>query len=76
LLAEAIWTEISIIIGLYHPLDGISNPKYKQLPFLTNEFFYKKKKIQAFNRKRCCHLALCLWLILFIASPINSMSVC
>jgi hypothetical protein len=44
LLAEEIWKEISIVIGLYHPLDGIANPKYKQLPFLTNEIFFTKRR--------------------------------
>jgi hypothetical protein len=53
-------------IGLHHPLDGITNPEYKLLRFiqLTN-FFCKEKKALAFNLDRCCHLALCLWLILF-----------
>jgi hypothetical protein len=27
--------------------------------------FYKGKKAQAFNQDKCCHLALCLWLIFF-----------
>jgi hypothetical protein len=48
LLAEAIWKEISIVIGLYHPLDGITNPKYKQLPFLTNEFFLQREEGTSF----------------------------
>ncbi len=52
------------IIGLFHPLDGITNPKYKLLCFLTTNFC-KEKKALAFNWDRCCHLALCLWLILF-----------
>jgi len=52
-------------IGLYHPLDGITDPKYKLLHFLTTNFFCKEKKAIAFNRDRCCHLALCLRLILF-----------
>jgi len=52
-------------IGLYHPLDCVINPKYKLLHFLTTIFFYKEKKALAFNWDRCCHLALCLQLILF-----------
>jgi hypothetical protein len=53
-------------IGLHHPLDGVTNPEYKLLRFiqLTN-FFAKKRSALAFNRDRCCHLALCLRLILF-----------
>jgi hypothetical protein len=51
------------VIRLYHPLDGITNPKYKLLHFLTANFFCKEKKALAFNRDRFCHL--CLWLILF-----------
>ncbi len=53
-------------IGLHHPLDGITSPLYKLLRFiqLTN-FFCKEKKALAFNRDRCCHLALCLQLMLF-----------
>ncbi len=50
---------------LYHPLDGITYPKYKLLHFWTTKFFFQKKKALAFNLDRCCHLALCLWLILF-----------
>jgi len=52
-------------IGHYHPLDGITNPKYKLLCFLTIKFFSKVKKALAFNRDRCCHLAICLQLNLF-----------
>jgi hypothetical protein len=33
--------------------------------FLNNLIFCKEKKALAFNRDRCCHLALCLQLILF-----------
>ncbi len=56
-------------IGLQHPLYGITNPRYTLLRFiqLTN-FFCKEKKALAFNQDRCCHLALCLWLILFHCS--------
>jgi hypothetical protein len=52
-------------IGLYNPLDGVTNPQYKLLHFLTLTFFYKEKKAPDLNWDRCCHLALCLWLILF-----------
>ncbi len=51
-------------IGLYHQLDGISNPNYKLLNFLTNKYIHRKKKSLAFNRDSCGHLALCLQLIL------------
>jgi hypothetical protein len=30
-------------IGLYHPLDGITNLKYKLLCFLTPKKFFKEK---------------------------------
>jgi hypothetical protein len=53
------------LIRLCRPLDDITNAKYKLLHFLTTKFFYKEKKALAFNRDRCCHLALCLQLILF-----------
>jgi hypothetical protein len=52
-------------IGLYHPLDGVTNLKYKLLHFLTTIFFCKSKRVIAFKWDRCCHLALCLHLILF-----------
>jgi hypothetical protein len=45
-------------IGLYHPPDGINNPKYKLLHFLTT-IFCKELKAVAFNWDRCCHLVLC-----------------
>ena len=48
-----------------YPLDGVTNPKYKLLYFLTTIFVWKWKKVPAFNWDRCCHLALCLWLTLF-----------
>ncbi len=48
-----------------HPLDGVTNPKYKLLHLFTTIIFYKEKKALAFNRDRCCHLPHCLWLILF-----------
>jgi hypothetical protein len=53
------------LIGLYHPLDGVTNPKYRLLCFLTTKFLCKEKKALAFNQDRCCHLVLCLWLIVF-----------
>ncbi len=52
-------------MGLYHPLDGNTNLKYKLLCFLTSNKKISKKMALAFNRDRCCHLVLCLWLILF-----------
>jgi len=55
---------VNISIGLYDPLDGITNPKYKLLHFLAT-IFCKEKKALAFYRDKCCHLALCLQLILF-----------
>ncbi len=70
------WAEFSIqtdatilyckVIGLHHPLDGVTNPEYKLLHFIQLTFFCKKKRALAFNWDRCCHLALCLWLILFL----------
>jgi hypothetical protein len=52
-------------MGLYHPLDGITNLKYKSLYFLTPFKKNSKRKALAFNRDRCCHLAICLRLIIF-----------
>ncbi len=52
-------------IGLHHPLDGITNPEYKLLHFIQVTLFCKNKRALAFNRDRCCHLALCLQLTLF-----------
>ncbi len=43
---------LCVTIGLYHPLDGISNPKYKLLHLLTPEIFIKEKKALAFNQDR------------------------
>jgi hypothetical protein len=62
-MAISILQIISPLIGLYHPLDGITNPKYKLLHFLTTDFF-KEKKALASNWDRCFYLALCLRLIL------------
>jgi hypothetical protein len=66
---------------LDHPLDGITNPKYKLLHFLTTKVFCKEKKALAFNRDRCCHLVLCLQLMLFhcmilLKSDFNVLSLC
>jgi hypothetical protein len=52
-------------MGFYHPLDGVTNLKYKLLYFLTPNKKISERKALAFNRDRCCHLALGLWLILF-----------
>ncbi len=54
----------------HHPLDGVTNPKNKLLRFFTTITFYKEKKALAYNWERCCHLALCLWLILFHSTNI------
>jgi hypothetical protein len=51
-------------IVFYHPTDGVKNPKYKVLHFLTTIILSKEKAL-VFNRDRCCHLVLCLRLILF-----------
>ncbi len=59
-----VWMNL-IAIGLYHPRDGVTNPKYKLLHFLTTKLIWKDRKAQAFNRDRYSHLALCLLLILF-----------
>ncbi len=46
-----------LYIGLYHPLDGVTNLKYKLLCFLTpNKIILQEK---GGNQDRCCHLALC-----------------
>ncbi len=62
------WTHsyktFSTVIGLFHPLDGITNLKYGLLCFLTPNKKKSKRKAIAFNRDRSCHLALCLRLIL------------
>jgi hypothetical protein len=53
-------------IGLHHPQDGVTNPKYKLLHFIQlTKFFCKDKNALTFNWDRCCHLALCFRLILF-----------
>ncbi len=52
-------------MGLYHPPDCVINLKYKLLYFLTSIIKNQRERHNAFNRDRCCHLAICLWLILF-----------
>ncbi len=52
-------------MGLYDPLDGVTNLKYKLLYLLTPNKKISKRKALAFNWDRCCHLAICLRLILF-----------
>ncbi len=61
-----------------YTLNGITSPKYKLLYFLTT-IFCKEKKALTLNQDRYCHLALCLWLILFYTlccflHPISSSS--
>jgi hypothetical protein len=52
------------VLGLYHPLDGINNPKYNLLHFLTTNFLHREEG-SSFSRDRCWYRALSLWLILF-----------
>jgi hypothetical protein len=54
-----------LTMGLYHPLDGVTNLKYKLLYFSTHNKKISKRKALAFNRDRCYHLVICLQLILF-----------
>jgi hypothetical protein len=56
-------------MGLYHPLDCVTNLKYKLLYFLARNKKNSKRKALAFNRDRYCHLAICLRLILFHYLP-------
>jgi hypothetical protein len=51
-------------MALYQPLDGDTNLKYKLLCFFTPNKKISKRKALALNRDGCCHLALCLQLIL------------
>jgi len=60
------WIITIVWIGLYHPLDGITNLKFKLLCFLTPSKKISKRKVLAFNRDRSCHLMLCLQLILLL----------
>ncbi len=59
-------------MGLYHPLDGVTDLKYKLLYWLTPNKKISKRKALAFNQDRCCHLAICLQLILFHWSHIKA----
>ncbi len=59
------------VMVLFHPLDGDTNLKYKMLRFLTPNKKISKKKALAFNQDRCCHLSLCLWLILLLSAKCN-----
>jgi hypothetical protein len=54
---------LSLLIGLYHPPIGVTNLKYKLSCLITPNKKISKWKALAFNRDRCCHLALCLGLI-------------
>ncbi len=60
-LNKCIWTNVVPHLGfahnILHPLDGITNPKYKLLCFLIAIIFYKDSLALAFNQDRCCHLA-------------------
>jgi hypothetical protein len=38
-------TQVEHLIGLFHPLDGITNPKDMSLRFLTTKFLAKKEGI-------------------------------
>ncbi len=51
-----------VSIGLHQPLDGVTNLEYKLLHLIQlTKFFCKEEKALAFNRDRCCHLALCFF---------------
>ncbi len=54
-----------MVMWRYHPLDGITYLKYKLVSFWTPNIKISMRKALAFNWNRCCHLALCLLLILF-----------
>ncbi len=62
-------------MGLDHPLDGVTNPKYNLLHLLSTKKICKEKKALAFNQDRCCHLALCLQLILFHWGPSEALQI-
>jgi hypothetical protein len=49
--------------GLYHPLDGITNPKYNLLHFLTIIIFTKRRRNQLLTGIGSV-ITLCLWLII------------
>ncbi len=40
------------IIGLHHSPDGITNPKYKLLCFVTTKFFLQREERTNFNHDR------------------------
>jgi hypothetical protein len=54
----------SVPLGLYHPLVGATNLKYRLLYFLTPNKKISKRKALAFNRDRCYHLGIYLQLII------------
>jgi hypothetical protein len=59
-------------MGLYHPLDGITNLKFKLLYFFTPIKKNSKRKARlALNQDRCCHLAICLQLIIFHCTKLS-----
>jgi len=58
-------TKLTKATRLCHPPDGSVSPKYKLLCFITIKKNCKEKNALALNRDRCCHLVLCLRLILF-----------
>jgi hypothetical protein len=53
-------------MGLYDPLDSVTNLRCKLFYFSTIiKKYFSKRKALAFNRDRCCYLVNCLRLILF-----------
>ncbi len=55
-----------LLIGLYHSLEGaVPIPSISCCVSKQLTFFYKQKKALAFDWERCCHLVLCLQLIIF-----------
>jgi hypothetical protein len=52
-----------VSMGIYRTTDGVTNPKYKLLRFLTT-IFCQELKVVAFNQDRCCHQVPCSQLIL------------
>jgi hypothetical protein len=70
-IADSVGVITCNAIGLYRPLDGITNPKYKLLHFLTTNCFCREKAL-AFNLDRCCYLALYLQLNLSIVYNVSS----
>jgi hypothetical protein len=57
----------STTIGLYHPLDSVTNPRYKLLHVLITNFFCKDKKFElrkvlpsnTLPLKACCSVDAC-----------------